>query len=231
MNKEEFVKNVLELGIEVDDDKLDKLNKYYDLLIEWNEKINLTAITLKEEVYLKHFYDSLTLVKVIDLNNEKTFCDVGSGAGFPGIVIKIFYPYLKVTLIDALNKRINFLNLIIDKLGLEDIVCIHSRAEEYAKENRGIFDVVAARAVASLNVLAEYCLPLVKKNKYFIAMKGNDEGNYFKALDLLKGKVWKKEEFLLPIEESKRTLIVIKKEESTPIKFPRKFSDIKKKPL
>ena len=231
MNRKEFINGLQELGISYDESMLEKLEKYYELLISWNEKINLTAITSKDDVYLKHFYDSLTLVRVIDLKKEESFCDIGTGAGFPGIVIKIFFPHLKVTLIDALSKRINFLNTVINELELKDINCVHIRAEEYAVSNREIFDVVVARAVAPLNILLEYSLPLVKKNKYFMAMKGKDENDYDNALNILKGKVIKKEEFLLPKEESKRTLIVVSKEDDTSSKYPRRFSEIKKRPL
>ena len=153
MTENNFVKNVKELGIEINDKQLKQLEKYYELLIEWNEKINLTGITKKEDVYLKHFYDSLTIQKIIDLNDVETLCDVGTGAGFPGLVLKIVFPNLKVTLLDALNKRINFLNDVIEKLELKDIETIHSRSEDYALKNREKFDVVTARAVASLPVL------------------------------------------------------------------------------
>ena len=156
MTQNDFITKVNELGLEVTDEKLDKLNKYYELLVSFNEKINLTAITLKEEVYLKHFYDSLTLVKIIDFNKYNTFCDIGTGAGFPGIVIKIFFPHLKVTLIDALNKRIDFLNVVISELQLKEIETIHSRIEDYGKNNRELYDIVTARAVTNLSNL--FCL-------------------------------------------------------------------------
>ena len=231
MNKEEFIQNVKNIGIDIDDKKMEMLEKYYDLLIGWNEKINLTAITKKEDVYLKHFYDSLTIVKVIDLNKENTFCDIGSGAGFPGLVIKIFFPHLKITLIDSLNKRINFLNEVIKELNLANIEAIHARAEEYALSNREKFDVVTARAVSSISTLLEFSMPLLKLNKYFIAMRGQDESGYEKALDILGGKVIKKEEFNLPFEQSKRTLIKVEKIRKTNLKYPRKFSEIKKNPI
>ncbi len=231
MNKEEFIQNVKNIGIDIDDKKMEMLEKYYDLLIGWNEKINLTAITKKEDVYLKHFYDSLTIVKVIDLNKENTFCDIGSGAGFPGLVIKIFFPHLKITLIDSLNKRIIFLNEVIKELNLDNIEAIHARAEEYALSNREKFDVVTARAVSSISTLLEFSMPLLKLNKYFIAMRGQDEKGYEKALDILGGKVIKKEEFNLPFEQSKRTLIKVEKISKTNLKYPRKFSEIKKNPI
>lgn len=200
--------------------------------MEWNEKINLTAITEREEVYLKHFYDSLTLVKVVNLKEIESFCDIGTGAGFPGIVIKIFYPHIKLTLVDALNKRINFLDIVVKTLKLENVTLVHARAEEYALKNREKFDIVTARAVAPLNILLEYSLPLVKVNKYFIAMKGNEDITQSKnALEILKGKIVKKCEFLLPIENSQRTIIEIEKTAITPEKYPRRYAEIKKRPL
>ena len=153
------------------------MEEYYNLLVEWNEKINLTRITLKDDVYLKHFYDSATIVKVIDLNKINNFCDFGTGAGFPGIVIKILFPSLNVTLVDSLNKRINFLNIVIEKLKLEKIVAIHSRIEDFARTHREKFDLVTARAVASLPVLLEYATGIIKKDKYFIAMKASIDEN------------------------------------------------------
>jgi len=232
MDLKQFMLEVNKLGIEIDEEKLQKLEKYYDLLISYNEKMNLTAITDKKEVYLKHFYDSLTLLKVIDLNNEESLCDVGTGAGFPGIVLKIFYPHINLTLVDSLNKRINFLNDVVSNLKLNNVICVHARAEEYAKVNREKFDIVTARAVASLNVLLEYCIPMVKKNKYFIAMKGHENINiYEKSLNILDSKIVNVNEFLLPIEDSQRTIIKIEKLNYTNKKYPRKFAEIKKKPL
>ena len=232
MDNNTFILKVKELGIEIPDDAMQKLKKYYELLIEWNKKINLTAITNEEDVYLKHFYDSLTLIKVIDLNKEETLCDIGTGAGFPGIVLKIFYPHLKLTLIDALNKRINFLNKVCEELNLKDVTLIHARAEEYAKTNRDKFDVVTARAVAPLNILLEYSLPILKKDKYFIALKGNENTKEsLNALKILNSKIVKEERFLLPIEESTRTIIKIQKNGIISGKYPRKYAEIKKKPL
>ncbi|MCI5879387.1 MAG: 16S rRNA (guanine(527)-N(7))-methyltransferase RsmG [Bacillales bacterium] len=233
MTQNDFITKVNELGLEVTDEKLDKLNKYYELLVSFNEKINLTAITLKEEVYLKHFYDSLTLVKIIDFNKYNTFCDIGTGAGFPGIVIKIFFPHLKVTLIDALNKRIDFLNVVISELQLKEIETIHSRIEDYGKNNRELYDIVTARAVTNLSNLLEFAIPIVKVNKYFIAMKGsnNELDTILNASKLLNIKLEDKIEFSLPYEESKRNLIKFVKLDKTNNKYPRKFSEIKKKPL
>ena len=173
MNQKKFEEEITKLGIKADDVKLSKLEQYFNLLVEYNKIMNLTGITEHDDVYLKHFYDSLTIVKVIDLNKEETLCDLGSGAGFPGVVLKIFFPNLKVTLVDSLNKRINFLNIVIDKLELNGIEAIHTRIEDYAKLNSEKYDVVTARAVAPLNILVELGINLVKKEKYFIAMKGN----------------------------------------------------------
>lgn len=233
MNKDRFIEEVENLGIEITDKKLEQLEKYYELLIEYNKVMNLTGITEKEEVYLKHFYDSLTIAKTIDLTQENSLCDLGSGAGFPGIVIKIFYPELEIVLVDSLNKRINFLNTVIKELELEKIIAIHSRIEEYAVNNKEKFDVVTARAVAPLNILLELGVNLVKVGKYFVSMKGNienepDYSNAIKKLDCSLGNIVK---FKLPIEESNRSLIKIIKEKSTSKLFPRKYSEIKKRPL
>lgn len=232
MDRELFILETNRLGINLTNEMFDKLEKYYELLVEWNGKINLTAITDKKEVFLKHFYDSLTLCKVINLNEVDSLCDIGTGAGFPGIVLKICFPHLKLTLVDALNKRINFLKLVCEELKLNNVECIHARAEEYALKNRDKFDVVTARAVASLPILLEYSIPLVKKSKYFIALKGNEDTNEsMNALKVLNSKILKEERFLLPIEESSRTIIMVQKLGNTSGKYPRRFSEIKKKPL
>ena len=234
MNREEFINEVEKLGIEVTKEKLEKLDKYYDLLIEWNEKINLTAITKKEDVYLKHFYDSLTLSKAYDFNRNIKICDVGSGAGFPGIVLKIFFENIDITLVDALSKRINFLNLVIDELNLKKIHTYHARAEEFAHNHIEEFDLVTSRAVARLNMLNELCIPLVKVGGYFIPMKANIEDEILNAkssIKILNSTVKKIIEFTLPKENSIRNLIVIKKDAKTNNKYPRNFDKIKKNPL
>ena len=232
MDRELFISEVKKLNIDLTEVMLKQLDKYYQLLVEWNEKINLTAITEEKDVYLKHFYDSLTLCKVIDLNDEDSLCDIGTGAGFPGIVLKICFPHLKLTLVDALNKRINFLQLVCNELNLDNVVCVHARAEEYALKNRDLFDVVTARAVAPLNILLEYSIPLVKKSKYFIALKGNEDINESSnALKVLNCKIVDENKFLLPLENSNRTIIKIKKTGNIPGKYPRRFAEIKKKPL
>ena len=173
MDKNEFIKKLEKLNITLNDKQKEQLDKYYKLLIEWNEKINLTRITEEKDVYLKHFYDSITLKRVIDLCQNLSICDIGTGAGFPGIVLKIVFPNLSVTLVDALQKRVNFLNLVIKELELKDIVAIHSRGEDYAKLHREEFDIVTSRAVMNLTSLSEISLPLVKVNGYFIPMKAN----------------------------------------------------------
>lgn len=207
MNKEQFINEVNKLGITLTEEQLNKLEKYYQLLIEWNQKINLTRIIEKEDVYLKHFYDSLTLIKAVDLTKNLTLLDVGTGAGFPGIVLKIVFPNLKITLVDSLLKRINYLNKVIEELQLENIEAIHTRIEDYTKKNMK-FDIVTSRAVANMTKLYNYCIPAVKKGGYFIAMKANaeDEINLF----LQKNKVNIKEiKFILPYENSQRNLVVI----------------------
>lgn len=234
MNLNNFISELKKINIEINDTQLNQLKKYYELLVEYNKVMNLTGITEEEQVYLKHFYDSLTLTKVIDPTKEETLCDVGTGAGFPGLVIKILFPNLKVTLVDSLNKRIDFLKTVIKELSLKEIEAIHARAEEFAQTNREKYDIVTSRAVAPLNILLEYNIPLLKENKYFIAYKGNISQEIIDsehALKELNAKVEKIEEFLLPIEQSNRTIILIKKEKKTNKKYPRKNAEIKKKPL
>ncbi len=233
MNLNDFIKAVADLNINLSLAQLDALKKYYELLISYNKVMNLTGITEENEVYLKHFYDSLTISKVIDLNKVESLCDMGSGAGFPGIVLKIAFPNIKITLLDSLQKRINFLNIVIKELNLQDIEAIHCRIEEYALNNREKFEVVTARAVASTNILLEYASALIKVNGYFIALKGkmDNEHNYDKALNILGMEVEKEEKFLLPIEQSSRTILKVKKRKVTDKKYPRSFKEIKNKPL
>lgn len=209
MNKEEFIKAVKQLSVDLTEEKLEKLNKFYNLLIEWNKKINLTRIEEEEEVYLKHFYDSLTIAKAVDLSEIKTLCDIGTGAGFPGIVLKIFYPNLKITLIDSLKKRVNYLNEIIKDLGIDNIEAIHVRGEDY----KGQYDVVTSRAVANIEKLLGYTMHLVSPTGIFIAMKGDIEKELtpdVKKKIEKKYKIEKIEKFLLPKENSNRSLVVIK---------------------
>ncbi len=209
MNKEQFIAETKKLGINLTEEQLNKLDQFYNLLIEWNEKINLTRITKKEDVYLKHFYDSLTLSKVIDLSKKETLCDVGTGAGFPGIVLKIVYPNLKITLVDALQKRVNYLNTIIKDLQLENIQAIHTRGEDLHDK----YDVVTARAVANIEKLLKYTMHLVNNTGVFVAMKGNIDNELTPEIEnkiSKKYQILKIEKFELPIENSQRSLIVIK---------------------
>lgn len=233
MNKQNFIEELLKLNIKISDIQLEKLEKYYEILERENKLYNLTSITEKESVFLKHFYDSLTIVKIIDLNNE-TLCDLGTGAGFPGKVLKIMFPNLKVTLIDATLKKCNFLEKVIKELKLEKINVINARVEEYAKIEREKYDIVTARAVAPLKHLLEYGIPLLKVNGTFVAMKGNvneELKNIDNYLDKLKIKQDKIIDFQLPLENSHRTLISFIKLAKTDIKYPRKYSEIKKKSL
>lgn len=209
MNKEEFIEELKKINIELSKEQLEKLDKFYNLLVEWNKKINLTRIITEEEVYLKHFYDSLTITKVVDLNKVDTLCDVGTGAGFPGIVLKIVYPNLKVTLIDSLLKRVKYLNEIIRELELENIEAIHVRGEDYKEK----YNVVTARAVANIEKLLTYTMHLVKDNGVFIAMKGDIDKELTKEVFSKinsKYKLEKVDKFLLPKEKSLRSLVVIK---------------------
>ena len=207
MNRNEFIKECKKLGIDLTEEQLNKLEQFYELLKEWNTKINLTRIIEKEDVYLKHFYDSLTLIKAIDLTKEITLCDVGTGAGFPGIVLKIVFPNLKITLIDSLLKRVKYLNDIIEKLELKEIEALHYRIEDYNKLGNK-FDIVTARAVANLSKLYDYCIPGVKKEGVFIAMKANAKEE-IEELQKKKKVNLKEIPFLLPYENAQRDLVVI----------------------
>lgn len=232
MNLNEFKVEVDKLGIKVTEEEISKLEKYALLLKDWNEKINLTAITEKEQVFLKHFYDSLTLVKIIDLSKVDSICDLGTGAGFPGVVLKIFFPNLKLTLVDALNKRINFLDVVVKELNLKNVTLVHARAEEYGKNHRECFDVVTARALSSFPILLEYGIPLLKTCGHLIAMRGlNDSVDGVNALKVLNSKINNIIEFKLPFEESNRTLVDIVKISQTSLKYPRRYAEIKKKPI
>ncbi len=234
MQTNEFIDALKELNIDIDEEKLKKLENYYKLLIEWNEKINLTGITEKKDVYLKHFYDSLTLNKYINLKEINSLCDIGTGAGFPGIVLKIVFPNIHITLVDSLNKRIIFLKEVIKELELKNIEVYNERAEEYAKKVREKFDLVTCRAVARLPILLEYSIPLVKVGGVFAPLKASIDSeliNIDKEEKILNIKLEKINRFYLPIENSERTIPVFKKLKETDKKYPRKYSDIKKKPL
>ena len=232
MTRNEFLLELKKIDIELTEDQLNKLDKFYELLVAWNEKINLTTITNKNEVYLKHFYDSLTLVKIVDLKENLKVLDVGSGAGFPGIVLKIVFPNLKITLLDSLNKRINYLNEIIKELNLKDIDTVCERSEDYSRNHIEEYDLVVSRAVAHLQILSEITFQSIKVNGYLVAMKGNIKDELEESTSTIKklnGEVEEKIEFNLPIENSTRTLVKIKKINKTDHKYPRKYSEIKKK--
>ena len=233
MNKEQFINELKKINIDISVDTLSKLDTYYKLLVEENKKYNLTAITEENQVYLKHFYDSLTIIKIINLNNQYLL-DIGTGAGFPGLVLKIVFPNLKIDLLDSTNKRCQFLQMVIDKLQLDNINVIDARAEEYAKDNREKYDIVTSRAVAPLKYLLEYSIPTLKVNGTFISLKSNiDEeltniNNYYQKLNLTNEKTIK---FELPYESSLRTLYKITKEKPTKLIYPRTYSQIKKKDI
>ncbi|MBR3161417.1 MAG: 16S rRNA (guanine(527)-N(7))-methyltransferase RsmG [Bacilli bacterium] len=233
MNKEQFIKELAKLDINLTDYQLNQLEEYYNLLVEENKKYNLTSITNKEDVYLKHFYDSLTISKIIKLDNQ-SICDIGTGAGFPGLVLKIAYPNTHITLIDSTLKKCNFLKMITDKLKLKNIEIINDRAEIYAHNNREVFDIVTSRAVAPLKHLLEYSIPLLKIDGLFISMKGNIDNEIYNIKnyeDKLSITLIDKIEFHLPNENSLRTLIKYQKKDETNTNYPRKYSEIKKKDL
>lgn len=233
--KDDMILYSKQMNIMFSDKQINQFYKYMNLLIKWNEKINLTAITEPKDIILKHFIDSLTVDKYI--KNEELLVDVGTGAGFPGIPIKIFRPDIRVVLVDSLNKRINFLNEVINELELQKIEAIHSRVEEFGKNKnyREKFDIVTARAVANLSVLSEYLLPLVKIGGKCICMKGNEIeqelDNSKNAIKTLGGKVNKVEKFKLPESDINRHIIIIDKIKDTPSKFPRKPGIPSKEPI
>ena len=233
----QFDKDLSEFGIVLSDDQKSQFVRYYELLVEWNSFMNLTAITDFDEVFKKHFVDSLSLIKVMDLDKEITVIDVGTGAGFPGLCLKIAFPKLKITLLDSLNKRLNFLNTVIDELGLKDITTIHGRAEDIAKkpEYREQFDIAVSRAVANLTTLSEFCLPFVKVGGSFIAYKSEkieeEKKEAKSAVKILGGEFLSEESFYLPDTELYRNLYSISKVSETPKKYPRKAGLPLKEPL
>ena len=232
-----FEQKLNEMGIQLSERQYQQFNNYFELLIEWNKVMNLTGITEYEEVNEKHFVDSLSIVKAVDIGSIETVMDVGTGAGFPGIPLKIAFPHLKVTLLDSLNKRIKFLDTVISELKLEDIHTIHGRAEDYARkeEYRENFDLVVSRAVANLSTLSEYCLPYVKTGGLFIPYKSGEIEEEVKnaetALKILGGKKRKTVKVQLPGSDIGRTLLVVEKIKSTGKKFPRKAGLPAKEPL
>lgn len=232
-----FLKELEKNDILLTERQSEQFTKYYQILIEWNEKINLTGLTEKSEVYLKHFYDSLSLAFFLDMKDYQSLCDVGAGAGFPSIPLKICYPHLNVTIIDSLQKRIRFLQHLTSELALEGINLVHARAEDAGQQKkfRENFDLVTARAVARMSVLSELCIPFVKLNGKFVAMKGvqiEDELNKGKkAIHTLGGKVKDIHTFQLPIEKSERSIIVIEKDRRTAKRFPRKAGTPNRHPI
>lgn len=233
MNKETFIKECKKLGINLSDKQLNQLEKYYEFLILYNQKVNLTRITNKEDVYLKHFYDSLTIIKYIDIDN-KNICDVGTGAGFPGMILKIIKPSIKLTLVDALNKRITFLKELANILELKDIEFYHARFEEFARNNIEKYDVVTARAVSNISFLAETTVQMLKIKAKLVLMRGHndyDDNERTKMLKELNLNLISKNEFILPKENSLRTIIILEKNAKTSLKYPRRIETIKKNPL
>lgn len=226
-----------ELGLELGDLELNRLIQYYELLIEWNSFMNLTAITEFDEVCTKHFLDSLSLCKAIDCTKPLTLIDVGTGAGFPGIPLKLAFPNLHVVLLDSLGKRVRFLNEVIDALGLEDIEAVHGRAEDFAKPGsyREKFDLCVSRAVEDLSVLSEYCIPFVKPGGLFVSYKSdkilNELSGAERSINILGGSLLKCETFILPNSDINRTLLIIKKLKTTQKKYPRKAGIPAKEPL
>lgn len=230
-----FVLELERLGIHLTEEQEHKFDRYYEKLIEVNQVMNLTAITERSEVYRKHFLDSLEIMRAIPSDDTFSLCDVGSGAGFPSIPLSIVKNKIHTTIIDSLNKRISFLNQLIQDLKLENVNAIHIRAEEFSKTKREYFDIVTARAVARLNILVELCLPLTKVGGLFLAMKGSSGAEELKearkAIQTLGGKIVNIISFCLPEEREQRQILVIQKIESTPKKYPRNFNQIKEKPL
>ena len=236
-NTDQFIADLNGLGITLSGEQITQFLKYYELLVEWNRVMNLTAITEYDEVMKKHFVDSVSLIKAYDVSRVTAVIDVGTGAGFPGLALKIAFPNLQVTLLDSLNKRIHFLDSVIDELGLIGVETIHGRAEDYAKKGklREQFDLCVSRAVANLSTLSEYCLPFVKVGGQFISYKSEkiaeEMETAFRAITLLGGKVKDQVEFLLPDSDIYRNLFVIEKVGETPGKYPRKAGMPAKEPL
>lgn len=238
MDTRELLRKGTEIyNVVLDDRQIDQFIIYMRLLKEWNEKINLTAITEESDIIKKHFIDSVSIVKSNVIKNNSSIIDVGTGAGFPGIPIKIILPGTRVLLLDSLNKRINFLNEVIKELGLKDITTIHGRAEELSRDKkyREKFDIATARAVANLVVLSEYCIPYVKVGGYFLSMKGpsapEEIDSSRNAIGSLGGKIVEIIDTIIPTEEMKHKLVVVEKINTTDVKFPRKTAQIEKKPI
>jgi len=234
MTKQQFQEELKKININLDDKQLKQFDLYYQELVSWNEKMNLTAITEENEVYEKHFYDCLLASTMIELNDQ-SIIDIGAGAGFPSIPLKIVFPNLKITIVDSLAKRITFLNHLFEVLELDNVHAIAARAEEYALEHRESFDIATGRAVARLNILDELCLPFVKVGGYFLALKGKqgleEDKEAEKGIELLGGKKQSIKEYSLINDQGHRCILLYKKVKATPSKYPRNFGTIKKKPL
>ncbi len=232
-----FYKDLEQLPVSLDEKQVCQFMKYYELLVEWNKVMNLTAITDFDEVCKKHFIDSLSLVKAYDVSSIKTLIDIGTGAGFPGIPLKIVFPDLQVTLLDSLNKRINFLNAVIDELELKNINALHGRAEDFAGKGklREQYDVCVSRAVANISTLCEYCIPYVKVGGHFISYKSEKIAEEIvtakKAISILGGKLENQIEFMIPNSDIYRNLVVISKNNRTPASYPRKAGVPSKNPI
>ncbi len=232
---EKFLNEIRKMNISLTEDQIEKFITYYEMLVEKNKVMNLTAITDFDEVFEKHFADSLSLAYAFDLNQEMSMIDLGTGAGFPGIPLKIVFPQLRMILADSLNKRILFLNEVIEKTGLNDVDTVHGRAEDLArkKEFRESFDLCVSRAVANLSTLTEYCLPFVKENGNFVSYKGADCDEEVEAakssVHLLGGRIKKVKKFELGT--SRRAFVIIEKKKPTPKKYPRKAGTPAKEPL
>ncbi|MDN3451122.1 16S rRNA (guanine(527)-N(7))-methyltransferase RsmG [Planococcus sp. APC 3906] len=236
MNEQQFKDALSEKGIQLTDGQLAQFQTYFKELVEWNEKMNLTAITDQPSVYLKHFYDSITAAFYLDFTKSMKLCDVGAGAGFPSIPLKICFPHIEVTIVDSLNKRIQFLTHLSDKLNLSGVRFVHARAEDFGQsEHREKYDLVTARAVARLSVLAELCVPLVKNGGLFAAMKAasapDELADAKNALEKLGVKNENVYSFKLPVEESERYIQVFRKFKATPKKYPRKPGMPNKSPI
>lgn len=238
MENKELLKDTAEkMGVVLTEDMLEKFMVYKDMLLEWNEKINLTAITDEKEIMIKHFADCVSIGKHVKFKDGEKVIDVGTGAGFPGVPVKIAFPNIKITLLDSLNKRINFLNELSSSLGLKDVECVHSRAEDGGQNllYREQFDCCISRAVANLAVLSEYCLPFVKLGGYFISLKGPDAAEEIEgaqaAVKKLGGKIEETVKIEIPNSDITHSLVMIKKIAPTPKQYPRKAGTATKKPI